>query len=98
MATIQIVKFRVNDGANQDEFRALNERFQREVAPKLPGLVRREATCSADGEWLLVLRYTDMESAHNAGKSDTSDISQKFMSFIDMSSMSASFYDLVSEG
>jgi hypothetical protein len=98
MATIQIVKFHLNDGVDESDFRALNERFQREVAPILPGLVRREATCSADGEWLLVLRYTDMESAHKAGKSDTSDISQKFMAFIDMNTMSASFYDLVSEG
>ncbi|MCI0558828.1 MAG: hypothetical protein MN733_10050 [Nitrososphaera sp.] len=98
MATIQIVRFQLNDGVNENEFRALNERFQREVAPKLPGLVRREATCSAEGEWLLVLRYTDMETAHQAGRSDTSDISQKFMSFINMSTLSVSFYDLVSEG
>ena len=98
MATIQTVRFQLNDGINTQDFRALNERFQREVAPKLPGLVRREATQSADGEWLLVLRYTDVESAHNAGKSDTSNISQKFMSFINMNSMSASFYDIVSEG
>jgi len=97
MATIQIVRFRLNDGVDENEFRALNERFQREVAPKLPGLVRREATHSSEGDWVLVLRYTDMETAHAAGRSDTSDVSQKFMSFIDMSTMSASFYDIVSE-
>ncbi|MCB9450938.1 MAG: hypothetical protein H6672_05830 [Anaerolineaceae bacterium] len=97
MATIQIVKFRLNNGVNESEFRALNERFQQEVAPNLPGLVRREATVGEDGEWLLVLRYTDMESAHKAGRSDTSDVSQKFMSFIDMSTMSATFYGVVSE-
>lgn len=97
MATIQIVKFKLNGDIDAGEFRALNERFQREVAPTLPGLLRREATVGQDGEWLLVLRYTDMESAHKAGRSDTSDLSQKFMSFIDMSTMSASFYDIVSE-
>lgn len=97
MATIQIVRFRLNDGVNENEFRALNERFQREVAPKLPGLKRRESTRSDDGEWLLVLRYTDMESAHNAGRSDTSDISRSFMSMINMSSLSASFHEIVSE-
>ncbi|MEP7134871.1 MAG: hypothetical protein ABI904_08060 [Chloroflexota bacterium] len=97
MATIQIVRFHLNDGVNENEFRALNERFQREVAPKLPGLKRREATRSDDGEWLLVLRYTDMESAHNAGKSDTGDISRSFMSMINMSSLSASFHEIVSE-
>lgn len=98
MATIQIVRFRLKSGVNEAEFRALNERFQREVAPKLPGLMRREATNSPDGEWVLVLRYTDSESAHNAGKSDTSDIAKQFIAHIDMSTMSASFYDVVSEG
>ena len=98
MAAIQIVRFRLNDGVNENEFKALNERFQREVAPKLPGLMRREASRGADGEWLLVLRYTDIEAARNAGRSDTSDVSQKFMSFINMGTMSASFYDIVSEG
>ena len=97
MAVIQIVRFRVNDGVDDAAFRAINERFQREVAPTLPGLVRREATVAEDGEWVLVLRYTDMESAHKAGRSDTSDISQSFMKMINMSSMSASFYTIVSE-
>ncbi|MCI0549611.1 MAG: hypothetical protein L0287_01510, partial [Anaerolineae bacterium] len=88
MAVIQIVKFSVNDGVDDAAFRALNERFQREVAPALPGLERREATVSEDGEWLLVLRYTDMESAHKAGRSDTGDISRAFMQMINMNSLS----------
>jgi hypothetical protein len=97
MPVIQIVRFRLNDGVENAAFRALNERFQREVAPKLPGLVRREATVSEDGEWVLVLRYTDLESAHKAGRSDTSDLSRAFMTMINMSTMSASFYPIVSE-
>ena len=97
MATLQIVRFKVKDGMNDSDFRALNERFQREVAPTLPGLLRREAAVGSDGVWTLVLRYADMESAHKAGRSDTSDISQKFTGFIDMSTMSASFHDIVSE-
>lgn len=97
MATVQIVKFRLNDGVNETEFRALNERFQREVAPKLPGLIRREATVGDNGEWLLVLRYKDAESAHGAMRADTSDLSQKFISLINPSTMSASFYEVVSE-
>lgn len=97
MSVIQIVRFRLNDGVENAAFRSLNERFQREVTPKLPGLVRREATVSEDGEWLLVLRYTDLETAHKAGRSDTSDISQAFMAMINMSTLSASFYTIVSE-
>jgi hypothetical protein len=97
MAVIQLVRFRLAAGVDQDQFRALNERFQREVAPKLAGLKRREATRATDGEWILVLRYTDLESAQTAGKSDTSDLSQTFMTMIDMKTMSASFSEIVSE-
>ncbi|MFO0644101.1 MAG: hypothetical protein U0183_33045 [Polyangiaceae bacterium] len=97
MAVIQLVRFRLAAGVDEDQFRALNERFQREVAPKLPGLKRREATRAADGEWLLVLRYSDLDSAHKAGKSDTSDLSQSFMKMIDMKTMSASFSEILSE-
>ncbi|MEP7120957.1 MAG: hypothetical protein ABJE95_08615 [Byssovorax sp.] len=97
MPAIQIVRFRLAAGVDEGDFRALNERFQREVAPKLPGLVRREATRSAEGEWILVLRYTDVDAAKKAGRSDTSDISQTFMKMIDMTTMSATFSEIVSE-
>lgn len=97
MATIQIVKFRLAAGTNPDAFRALNERFQREVAPTLPGLERREASVGPDGEWVLVLRYADIEQAKKAGRSDTSETALSFMKMIDMSSMSASFTEIVSQ-
>jgi len=97
MAAIQIVRFRLATGVDEGEFRALNERFQREVAPKLPGLVRREATRSAEGEWILVLRYADVEAAKKAGRSDTSEVAQAFMKMIDRTTMSAVFSEIVSE-
>ncbi len=98
MAAIQIVRFKLNTGVDVKEFTALDERFQREVAPQLAGLERREATIGADGEWVLVLRYHDVDAAKMAGKSDASDLSKKFMTMIDMKTMSASFFDIVSEG
>jgi hypothetical protein len=97
LATIQIVKFRLATGTDPDAFRALNERFQREIAPTLLGLERREATVGPDGEWVLVLRYADIEHAKKAGRSDTSETAQSFMKMIDMSSMSASFTEIVSQ-
>ena len=97
MATIQIVKFRLAAGTDPVAFRELNERFQREVAQTLTGLERREATIGADGEWMLVLRYSDADHAKQAGRSDTSEISQGFMKMIDMSSMSANFFEIVSQ-
>lgn len=97
MAVIQIVRFKLNEDSNVEAFQALNERFQREVVPTLPGLIRREATVSPDGEYLLVLRYKDIESAQKAGGSDTSDVSKQFMSHINMATLSVSFHTIISE-
>lgn len=97
MAVIEIVRFRTRTGSDDTEMVALNERFQREVAPKLPGLERREATRTSDGEWVLVLRYRDAESADRVMGSDTSEISGRLMTMIDMPTLSLSRSEVVSE-
>ena len=97
MAVLQIVRFRAKPDVTDEDMLAINERFQREVAPTLPGLERREATRSEDGDWVLVLRYSDMDHAAGGAARDTSPVAMEFMSRIEMSSMSASFHPVVSE-
>lgn len=97
MAVIDIIRFRLNEGSDRVAFEALNERFQREIAPSLPGLERREATLSEDGEWVLVLRYADLESALRGPSADTSEIAGQFMAAIDPSTMSMAHFEVVSE-
>jgi hypothetical protein len=97
MAVLEIVRFRTTAGVDEAEMASVNERFQREVAPKLSGLERREATRTGDGEWVLVLRYVDAQSAERAMGSDTSDVSGRLMSMIDMATLSVSRSEVVSE-
>lgn len=97
MAVLQLVTFRAQPNVTTDEMLAINERFQQEVAPTLPGLERREATLSDDGQWLLVLRYSSMDDAMAGPGRDTSPVAMEFMSKIDMSTMSASFHPVISE-
>ena len=97
MAVIEIVRFRPKPGVADEDMAKVNERFQREVAPVLPGLERREATRTDDGEWVLVLRYGDGESAARAMGSDTSEVSGRLMSLIDMATLSVSRSGVVSE-
>jgi hypothetical protein len=97
MAVLQLVRFRAKPEIDEKEMSAVNERFQREVAPTLPGLERREATVTDDGQWLLVLRYASMEDATAGPGRDTSPVAMEFMSKIDMSTMSASFHPVVSD-
>lgn len=93
MSVLQIVRFKTTP----DAIAAINARFQREVAPKLPGLQRREAGVTPDGEWLLVLRYDTAEAAKAAMGADTSDVSGKLMAMIDKSTLKVEFVDLRSE-
>lgn len=97
MAVINLVRFRLNEGVDEATFLAINERFQREVVPTLPGLQRREATRSADGEWLLILRYDSAENIGKARQADTSDVSHTLISLIDMGTMSAAVNEIISE-
>lgn len=97
MAVLQIVRFRAKSEVGEQEMLDINEKFQRDVAPTLPGLERREASLTPDGEWVLVLRYVDMDHAKGGAARDVSAVAHEFMSKIDMSSMSASFMPIVSE-
>jgi hypothetical protein len=76
---------------------AINERFQREIAPLLPGLQRREATRTADGEWVLVLRYADMQAATAPPADHSMEVAGALFKMIDMSTMSSEFLSVVSE-
>ncbi len=96
-AVIQIVRFRSKAEVAHDEVVAMNERFQREVTPKLPGLERREACVTHDGEWVLVLRYASMELATAPPADHGMEVAGSFMQMIDMSTMSASFQTIISE-
>ena len=96
-AAIQIVHFRPKPEVAHDDMVAMNERFQREVAPLLPGLERREACVTDDGEWVLVLRYATMELATAPPADHGMEIAGLFMQMIDMSTMSASFQTVVSQ-
>ena len=95
-AVIHTIKFRVRDDVEPAAALAANERFQREVAPQLPGLDRREATISADGEWMLINRYQTMEAATDRNMTG-GPAAEAMMAIIDMSTMSSSFATVVSE-
>ena len=96
-AAIQIVRFRPKSEVAHDDMIAMNERFQREVVPLLPGLERREACVTDDGEWVLVLRYANMELATARPADHGMEVAGSFMQMIDMSTMSATFQTVMSE-
>jgi hypothetical protein len=94
---LQIVRFRTKPDVAEADIVEINERFQREIAPELPGLERREATRTADGAWVLVLRYADMEAATAPPGDHGMEVAGALFSMIDMSTMSSEFLTIVSE-
>ena len=96
-AVLQTVRFRARPDIDDAEVVAINERFQREVAPQLAGLERREAARTADGECVLVIRYRDMETAAAPPADHGMEVAGALMSMIDMSTMSAELVTVVSE-
>ena len=92
MAVIHLVRFKLIAGADETAFRAANAQFQSEATTVLQGLERREACRSADGEWALVLRYRDLESAKTKGA--PSEAGQRIMGFIDKSTMTSAFFEV----
>lgn len=94
MAILQIVRFRTLPEIQESEITAINERFQREVAPKLPGLKRREAGVTPDGEWVLALYYESADLAKAAMGADTSDVSGKLIAMIDRATLKIDLVDI----
>jgi hypothetical protein len=97
MSILQIVRFRPKADTDPVALEAMNLRMHRENGPLLSGLQRREATRSAEGEWVVVMRWTDLESAKAPAPPATTELTRSFMSMIDMSTLSIGFYALKSE-
>jgi len=97
MAALQIVRFGTKPDVAEADIVEINERFQREIAPILPGLERREAARTADGGWVLVLRYVDMEAATAPPGDHGMEVAGALFSMIDMTTMSSEFLTIVSQ-
>jgi hypothetical protein len=74
---IEIVTFRLAEGADEAAFLEADARVQTEVAPFRPGFVRRTTERNADGEWAVVTLW-------NSQRDEEDDpVSRAFMSFVD---------------
>jgi hypothetical protein len=94
MTVIQIVRFTPKSGTDPKAFEEANARLHREAVPKLVGLQRREATRSAEGDWLVVMRWIDGDSARKPPPPEVAEASKGVMSMVEMSTLSSSFYEV----
>lgn len=61
--TIEIVRFKLADVKNRDEFIRLNAEMEVDFLMKQPGIISRETAMTDDGEVLVVLHWEKPEDA-----------------------------------
>jgi len=91
---VQTIRFKTKAGVTSSQLLDANDRYQREVAPYVPGLQQREVHAADGGEWVMTCRYVDMDHALRGMHADDGPAATGLIGLIDVGSMHTS-YDTV---
>ena len=95
MAVVEVVRFRLAQGADESAFLAENRKAQAFVAEQ-PGFVSRELARGDDGAWLVLVRWHDAAAADASfARFVAAAAMQPFMALLDGPSMEAGRYTFV---
>lgn len=90
MAHIELARYKLLPGVNPDVLAEAEAQIQAEVGPKHPGYLGRELLRTADGSYVLIMRWADAQAAGSwNGTLFASAAGQKLGSLVDRQSMSA---------
>jgi hypothetical protein len=94
---IELVNYRLNDGADPDEFLAINRVVGAEFTSAQPGFIKREIGRSDDGTWLIAVTWQTADDARNSiGNIDTiPDTVKTYMGMINRDTLTRSIFDIV---
>jgi len=96
MAIIEIVRFKLAAGVDEQTFLRENEQVEREYIPKQPGFISREAARGDDGEWLVVVHWqTEQDADASMNKFMGDPNSQGFVTALDSSTLNMKRYSIV---
>jgi hypothetical protein len=90
---IEILTFRLADGADEASFRDADKAVQTEFAYQQPGLLRRTTAKGADGSWLVIDIWRssgDADACHRVWGKD--EWTSRFMSLVDVASVRTARY------
>jgi hypothetical protein len=91
---LEIMRFRLKEGVDEAEFRVADARLQTEFAYHQPGLRRRTAARSAEGEWLVIDLWrsaADADACLELWEGDP--VVEAFMAFVDARSVQDARYE-----
>lgn len=96
MATVEVITFKLKDGVDESKFLQENEVVAKDYTPKQPGYVSRELGKGDDGEWVVVVHWTDSASAEASMEKFPNDpTAQEFISMMDMDTFRMVRYEVV---
>jgi len=96
MAIIEIARFKLAAGVDEQTFLRENKQVEREYIPKQPGFISREAARGEDGEWLVVVHWqTEQDADASMNKFMGDPNSQGFVAALDNSTVSMKRYNIV---
>jgi hypothetical protein len=72
MGVVEVTRFRLADGVDDDTFLALDRRIQTELVPNRPGFLRR-TTARRGGEWVVVTLWWSEDDASSFERASASD-------------------------
>jgi hypothetical protein len=90
------MRFRLAAGQNEAEFLQADKALQEEFAYQQPGMLRRTTARGAAGDWLVVDLWASVaDSDACAARWETDPVAQRFMGFVDRSTVVTDRYEEV---
>jgi hypothetical protein len=91
---IEIMRFRLAPGADEEAFTAADSRVQSDFAYRQPGLLRRTTARGPDGSWIVIDLWRSAADADAADARWGRDpATAAFMGFVDAASVGTERYD-----
>jgi hypothetical protein len=90
---IEIMRFRLGPGTDEDTFLAADRRLQEDFASQQPGLLRRTTARGEGGDWIVIDVWRSPADADACDRRWEHDpVAQAFMALLDRSSVSTERY------
>lgn len=96
MATVEVIHFRLNDGADADEFLREDENVGTNYTPRQPGFVSRVSARNDNGDWVVIVHWTNLQDAEASMQLFPDDpVAARFNAMIDAKTFSMIRYEVV---
>ena len=93
MSVVEVMTFRLREGAGEDEFLAADRDVQTEFVPTHRGFQRRTTARGVDGEWAVVTLWVSDEDAEaSAARGVDDDVVGAFMALVEPTSVRTKRY------